>query len=293
MSRVWLVFFPQLWWCSDTLTMQGSLLSPPSVLQSLELGQSVRAFRNTASGDSKEVSVIRKSRAPDIYHLKGFLSGSECDQLITLALERGLGVAETQGRGDYRRNSRVAWLANSHDGVVASLARSAGNLLLSPSAKLAEGTGNEDLQCVHYKDGGEFVLHTDGAPRVLTVIYYLNGVGGTYFPLADCEGKRDGSRPPPRNRRRALQLAEGGKPGVHGLLVGSSEGEQHANPSSPAVCEIERGDAVAFYNFHHTHGAISDGGSSLVGELDWRAIHAGLPSNGEKWIANHFFRVRL
>ena len=76
MSRVWLVFFPQLWWCSDTLTMQGSFVSaqcPPA----LELGQSVRAFRNTASGDSKEVNVIEsheRGRRP----LEGFLSGGKC-----------------------------------------------------------------------------------------------------------------------------------------------------------------------------------------------------------------------
>jgi hypothetical protein len=42
----------------------------------------------------------------------------------------------------------------------------------------------EDLQVLQYGIGGEFVLHHDGEPRVLTVIYYLNGVGGTWFPLA-------------------------------------------------------------------------------------------------------------
>ena len=32
--------------------------------------------------------------------------------------------------------------------------------------------GVEDLQVLKYDVGGEFVLHHDGEPRILTVIYY-------------------------------------------------------------------------------------------------------------------------
>jgi hypothetical protein len=49
--------------------------------------------------------------------------------------------------------------------------------------KLAEPTGFKKVQILHYCDqGGQFVLHhddNDGVGRVLTVIYYQNGIAGT------------------------------------------------------------------------------------------------------------------
>ena len=57
---------------------------------------------------------------------------------------------------------------------------------------------------LRYADGGAYAPHHDtarDAPRALTVLYYLNGVGGTWFPLAD------DARDPPRGRAEALDRA--------------------------------------------------------------------------------------
>lgn len=58
------------------------------------------------------------------------------------------------------------------------------NLFLSSGVRSNPSASVEDLQVLRYGVGGEFVLHHDGDPRILTVVYYLNGVGGTWFPLA-------------------------------------------------------------------------------------------------------------
>ena len=99
---------------------------------------------------------------------------------------------------------------------------------------------------------------TPDAPRALTVLYYLNGVGETWLPLADAPGA------PPRSRVEALERAEGLEPGVDGVLVR----------------DPEPGDALAFFNLDDS-----------VRAPDWSAIHAALPCDGEKWVANHWFRV--
>jgi hypothetical protein len=65
-----------------------------------------------------------------------------------------------------------------------------GELLLSPAVKKSGGAV-EDLQVLDYAPGGEYVFHHDGAPRVLTILYYLNGIGETWFPLADDDGDDD------------------------------------------------------------------------------------------------------
>ena len=96
-------------------------------------------------------------------------------------------------------------------------------------------------------------------PRVLTIIYYLNGVGATWFPLADsAEGAF-------ATHKEALSHVGSLDPARDGLRV---------EPAS-------RGDALVFYN-HDAHG-----------QPDPLALHAGLEVEGEqvKWIGTHFFNV--
>jgi hypothetical protein len=50
----------------------------------------------------------------------------------------------------------------------------------------------EDMQVAMYDAGGGYDYHHDGFGRYLTVLSYLNGVGGTYFPFGDDEDDRDG-----------------------------------------------------------------------------------------------------
>ena len=55
---------------------------------------------------------------------------------------------------------------------MAELVSSTAQTLLSDGILSSEDAGVEDLQVLKYDVGGEFVLHHDGEPRVLTVIYY-------------------------------------------------------------------------------------------------------------------------
>ncbi len=105
----------------------------------------------------------------------------------------------------------------------------------------------------------------------------------------------------PQNKAQALKLGHGFKPGEKGLLIkgnrnnnnGSKEDRYYAvaddndddETNNNNIVYINKGDAVAFYNYKN------DGS----GNLDWRALHTGLPTTEEdgsiKWIANHWFRL--
>ena len=116
---------------------------------------------------------------------------------------------------------------------------------------------------LRYGAGGEFRPHFDAmaAPRVLTVLYYLNGVGATWFPLADASTDALDFG----DREAVLRHVSTLDPSRDGLLV---------EPAAP-------GDALAFYNFEAN------------GAPDMHALHAGVEVGaGEtKWVASHFFRA--
>ena len=175
----------------------------------------------------------------------------------------------------------------------------------------------------------------------------MNGVGGTWFPLANVKDEDDedddnmhtrtrrgsssineeqferdfiqsrkeskqqqrqlldqqhqqqsqqNSQQTPLNKAQALEFGKGYQPGKEGLLIkgygNGNDGEinsdhDHSNNNdnnNPHVIHINKGDAIAFYNYKN------DGS----GQLDWKALHTGLPTteeDGVKWIANHWFRV--
>ncbi len=91
----------------------------------------------------------------------------------------------------------------------------------------------------------------------------------------------------PMNKAQALEFGKGFEPGKEGLLLkgySGSNGEKNENDSNPHITYIRKGDAIAFYNYKN----------DASGQLDWRALHTGLPTtekDGVKWIANHWFRV--
>jgi len=181
--------------------------------------------------------------------------------------------AETVTKGDTtsRKQCQVTWL---HHPWTQSLAQSLANLFLSVTVRSHPQSGVENLQVLEYATpGGEFVLHHDGPPRVLTILYYLNGIGETWFPLADYHRnhKDDYRRAPmrPRNKQEALELCPD-DPQSLGMVVGGGNHHQ---------LSIQPGDAVAFYNYLDN------------GDLNWNSIHAGLPVTGDtnKWVANHWF----
>jgi hypothetical protein len=279
-------------------------LGPPEPLKSLEVGQSVNAFRSVVVTPSSpddnddeqhqedeqriDFTIERVANTPNIYVLRSFVTPFECEQIQTLAKERGMKMAETITKNDTksRKNCSVAWLPSAGpdaSSIVSGLVTSTANIFLSNSVKSHTTAGVEDLQVLKYDIGGEFVHHHDGDCRILTVIYYINGVGGTWFPLADedCASGTNNNNLP-KNKAKALELAEDLVPGEHGILLTGSGG---GGDSGTRAVRVNKGDAAAFYNY-------LDEGSA---QLDWTALHCGLPSEKDetKWIANHWYRLNV
>lgn len=275
-------------------------LGPPDSLKQLMINQPpLKAFRVTTDSVTTNFTIHRVAHDPDIFILKNYLSITECNSILQIAKASDMSPAETITKNDStsRTFCNVTWVPSSgpdKSNLVANIMSSTANLLLSKDILHHSSAGVEDLQVLRYGKGGEFVLHHDGEPRVLTVIYYLNGVAGTWFPLArtkelkerhsdqfnEMEHQFEKIRKDPQNKQQALDLGKNFVPGKNGLLVKSRShpGEQ----SDEHTVIIEAGDAVAFYNYRNDESV----------RLDWRSLHTGLPTSAEeKWIANHWFRV--
>lgn len=266
-----------------------------------------------------EFSISRVSCSPNIFLLKNFLSPSECEALIKYVKELNNNEKETASvtegdAGVIRSNCTVAWVQNEDTklsdapSIPREIGRVAGNLLLTDDAK-AKGWC-EPLQVVHYSgQGGKFDLHHDGLGRSLTIIYYLNGVGNTWFPFAKSLGElpiRDKPRyqvdtTELKSRCDAVRLVEKLPlvPGHDGILAAGvnsqilkdlkeSNIDAYHSRHHNNIVTVAAGDAIAFFNYK-TQVNGESGKSMLV--RDMRSIHAGLPTSpkeGEKWIANHW-----
>lgn len=213
------------------------------------------------------VTVEKVSSRPPIFVLRNFLSTEECKEIMDSVsvsdMEQGQ-TASNHGE-EQRKNSHVAWIDNDDGSVVKDAAKRAHDIFLGHQQMFHATRGVEPLQVVRYDEGGEYVLHQDGKRRLLTVLYYLNGAGETWFPLAGGSSKDEICQ---LNRLTALKKCEPLEPGRDGVLV-SCEGRGTA---------IQQGDAVAFYNYFTDTSC------------DWDALHAGLPVSSTKWIGNHFYR---
>jgi hypothetical protein len=302
-------------------------LRPAEPLDSLAVGESLEVtIRLLLLPDEEEQvrtrNVTRVAMDPPMYVIRNVMSVAECDSVrhdAQYQTEEGMREARTRSAGDTasRTNCRVGWLDTGDATTMqGQLARSLGRLFLSPSVWRHARSSVEDLQVVHYQSGGQFVLHHDGQPRVLTILYYLNGVAGTWFPLADHHPvSAAAAAEPPLNRRDALKQCENLQPGKDGLVVLGPRDKLKKMaktnnsapllatdlPSSTNTIPITSGDAIVFFNY--------DCGSTADGRVNWKAIHAGLPVNvqdddddhenrlpsserkcNDKWIANNWYR---
>jgi hypothetical protein len=157
----------------------------------------------------------------------------------------------------------------------------------------------EDMQVAMYVPGGGYDYHHDGYGRYLTVLSYLNGVGGTYFPFVDDDDVNisdDDAMPP-----GGIVECGGGSDNDdrrRGILIVGREGSNvytAANSSSSSYCDgirhrgnalvrprsiigIVPGDAIAFYNY------------DADGSRDMRSLHCSLTVPEEKWIATCWYR---
>lgn len=246
-------------------------VAPP--LANLPLGTPITGSRTT-----HQFTAIRVANRPSAFVLRNFLSEAECAAIVAEAEESGkLHRAETNGRTDARKKCDICCLGLGSS-VVSSLTREAAELLLDERALALPGAGCEDLHVLRYEPGGEFQLHYDATsvtlPRVLTVLYYLNGVGATWFPFAD-----DDSRPQSWFGRREDVLA-------HAASLKPTSGD------GLLVEPLHVGDALAFFNFVEDVAEYGNNRARRVSPEPY-AMHAGLPveAGQTKWLASHFFRA--
>lgn len=247
----------------------------PPQLAALPLGAELTG-RRTSVGHS--FTATRLALRPHAYLLRNLLSQDECDALITSAKRAGLHTAETTGKTASRRRCDVCTLSPWEEPVVKAIQIDVARLLLSAETLQLPGGGCEDLHVLRYQPGGEYLPHYDAMthPRVLTVLYYLNGEGATWFPLADKGGEHGGGG------------SDGGGSGSDTEETIATHADALARVASldPATDGVRVepasvGDALAFYNF--------DG----EGYPDPLALHAGceVAAGATKWIGTHFFNA--
>ena len=262
-------------------------LGPPEALASLKIGStlSLPRFPFDSTIDKGAVTVQRLSRDPDIFQAKNVLSQELISSLKFSAEEQGLKIAGTKNssKNSVRKNSYLTWLdqddyyiSGDTKNLLEKLQVFAGTSFMHESLlPRSDYFHYESLQVAKYDTGGKFDLHHDDFSRFLTVLYYLNGVGGTYFPYAQTtEEKRlvkiDGS------------IIEPGRNGL--LIVGCEDASHYLTNEAPkkdicssSIAYIEPGDSVFFYSY-------------LPGEKNNKTIHSSLPVPCEKWIATSWVR---
>lgn len=247
--------------------------------------------------------IKRLARNSDVFLLKGALTPNECEAIIGEAKENTTMVKalsdDSEINDESRYKCKVAKLDDeSLGGFCGDIGDVAGGAFIKKEVGGAPDTKRSDLNVMHYAEGGQFVLHHDGKDRMLTVIYYLNGVAGTWFPLVDVSDHTiNTSEDKIKCFEQAMdELIKGKLPGKDGLLISGDESICGGDQSNPHVVHVGRGDAIAFYSYQSLPTDSSE--SEFVGYRDWRAIHAGMPvqntnNAGEegKWIATHWYHA--
>jgi len=267
-------------------------LGPPSFLACLPVGEIFHL-------PSHDKNITRLSSSPDIFLVRDFLSTEDGETLMQSAVLTGMKQAGTKNsKADtIRKNSRLTWIDPNQGGIdhteeAASVAKRtiAKSMMFSHEimndqlqAERMEYALAEDVQVAKYDVGGRFDNHHDGYGRYLTVLTYLNGVGGTYFPFGNNDSNENDFTNQSKEQAMATIQDSVEKCGI--LIVG----KEGANPyldtrassstmNPKTVVEIRMGDAIAFYNY------------APDGERDLRSLHCGLSVPEEKWIATCWFQ---
>lgn len=242
-------------------------------LNELQRGKSIRKKVNMIQEKEIEIVKIGGQQTP-IFHLKGVLSKEECEYIQRISLENEtFEKAVTRLGGDdneKRLNCEVAWLSNFKYEPIATLADSVQSIFLPFEPSPLQLEHLEEMQVVKYNTNGEFKLHHDGARRILTVIYYINGISETWFPLADY-GKRIHTYDEAMETiSKMIESKDDQIYSKEGVLATSKQ-----NGETPPM--IQSGDAIAFYNYFQD------------ASVDFNAMHAGLPCESTKWIGTHWY----
>ena len=138
-------------------THAAAAIGAPLPLVELPLGVEVPAYRS----HTHEFTAERLANSPAAFLLRGFLTNDECSALMSAAEESGtFHSAETSGGTSARQKCDIALLGMDCP-VVATLTRDAARLLLEPEARMAPGSGCEDVHVLKYGAGGQFLPHYD------------------------------------------------------------------------------------------------------------------------------------
>lgn len=284
-------------------------LGPPQFLSNLQVGETYQNNITTihnATTDTKNIRITRLSSSPDIFHIRNYGMEQHYDNdrkiLMQGAERQGMVVAETtrSETNKIRKNSFVSWIdpndSNDPTGDVAkkiihrsrlNFAHEEMNAAIDDDQKdHSSFCYVERLQVAKYGVGGSYGYHHDGYSRFLTVLNYLNGIGGTYFPFGNMTSDELRDADIDLDKDEFVVIEETTKR-VYGppcgiLMVGKEGREAYRNTTvnPKSMVDLQAGDAIAFYNY------------LPGGERDLRLIHCSLqlPIQEEKWIATCWFR---
>lgn len=269
-------------------------IGPPDLLLNLSVGESIRSY---------DKNITRLSSSPDIFLVKDLISIEDRKTLMLAAEFQGMKVAGTRQSGEntVRKKSYLTWIdpysittdeeSESEDAPSVAretifksrlcFAHDVMNDLIDNVEKM-DFCFAEDLQVAKYGKEGRFDYHHDGYSRYLTVLSYLNGVGGTFFPFGGMTDELEGIDFTNEDEVSVLSFKR--QLDKCGILIVGEEGSdaylQSAFVKPKQVVQIEAGDAIAFYNY------------MPGGEKDLRLLHCGLPNPApkEKWISTAWFR---
>ena len=273
-------------------------LGPPPDLISLELHDTYTVINpkmkslSTNNNNNNIRRIKRLSKETNIFLLENFITSDEIrSTLIKGALQNGMKVAGTKQseNNTVRKKSYLTWIDPSNDvdsidenvTIIANkMGEIAADLFIHPILKNKGQQTSvedenyfriEDLQIAKYDAGGCFNEHHDGFGRFVTVLTYLNGIGGTFFPYARTHHHDNDDA-----ISTLLQSRDG-------LLVVGNEGKEYYETNYndkivPAtIVSIKPGDAIVFYNYN-------------VGERDLSSAHESFTIPCEKWIATNWIR---
>ena len=260
------------------------------------------------------VEITRVASKPDMFVLRNLLPQHAQEELLKVGDSNDddndavvFQNAETKsGVTSHRTKSRVAWLYKETSEVAAFLESFTTQVFLHPC--LYEYTSNafipEPLQIAQYDVNGKFDIHHDGGGRICTILTYVNGIAGTWFPFAktkvqqqqhdssnDDDINDDDDRPPSITLENS-KMTEGMIPGKDGIWVVGDEyyeevraqnGNNRVEEDDPQhIVKVQAGDAIVFYNYEYDEEY--DDGTLM----SWRSLHAGMPAKYEKWIVTNW-----
>jgi len=268
--------------------------------------------------DTDTITVTRVGTDPPLFHVRGLLLPAACETLMQRDWLQKEPAGTKAGTVRQRFRSRVGWIGggweeedasedddngenSSHgDGNARTAARTVADDLTRRAAALFSSSDYwmlqpERLQVAHYEPGGRYSLHHDGFQRGCTVLHYLNGVAGTWFPFVDAD-QIPATLDLRETDRVILKDKVPGRDGV--VFVGKEQSPENGNydtdgtdngvPSPFAVVRVQPGDSVVFYNYC-VYDEDDDNNSAVL--MNWKSLHAALPAKEEKWIATNWFQM--